>query len=111
MQKIKGCNLFVFLSPPLPPPIHLWVEWEIEGAKVQGNNVLIAPQCGGKCWGSNIRILYQVEFSVICGRAKSWAIIVSVSPQGGAYTRALKGENLLAPLCRVGLAGAVVTND
>ena len=39
----------------------------------------------------------------------SSAMTISVSPQGGAYTRALKSEKSLAPLCPIGRE-AVITN-
>ena len=40
----------------------------------------------------------------------SYPLTISVSPQGGAHTRALKIEKLSAPLYPVG-GGAMVTND
>ena len=43
-------------------------------------------------------------------RAKSRAVTVSLSPEGRAYTRALKSEKALSPPITVG-GGAVDTND
>ena len=42
----------------------------------------------GKCWGSNIRIF--TPSGIFCYVGQGWAIAISVSPQAGAYTRALK---------------------
>ena len=44
------------------------------------------------------------------GGAKSRVVTISFSPQGGAYTRALKSEESLSPPIPIG-AGAVDTND
>ena len=40
----------------------------------------------------------------------SWDMTISVSTQGGAYTRALKSEKVTAPLCPIGWE-VVASND
>ena len=55
---------------------------------IKGNYFFIVPTLRGKCWGFNIWIHTPVGFSVMHGGAKS------LSPQGGAYTRALKSKSL-----------------
>ena len=54
---------------------------------------LIVPTVLGKCRGYNIRTLTLLGFSVVKGGAKSRVVTISLSPQGGAYTRALESEN------------------
>ena len=54
------------------------------GAKVQGCKLLIVPTVRGKCCSSNIIWIFTpVEFSVIQVGAKSRAITINMSPQGG----------------------------
>ena len=71
---------------------------------------LIVPSVPGKCVGYNIGTPTLVRFSVVYGGAKSRVVTISLSLQGGAYTRALKSENSLSPPIPVG-GGAVDTND
>ena len=61
-------------------------------------------------WGYNIGTPALVRFSVVYGGAKNRAVTISLSPQGGAYTRALISEGSLSPPITVG-EGAVDTND
>ena len=51
------------------------------------------PRSAGEVWGYNIGTLTLLGFSVVYGGAKSRVVTISLSPQGGAYTRALKSEN------------------
>ena len=60
--------------------------------------------------GYNIGTLSLVRFSVVEGSAKSRVVTISLSPQGWAYTRALKSEKSLSLPIPVG-GGAVDTND
>ena len=64
----------------------------------------------GNCQGFNIGTLTPVRFSVVKGGAKSRVVTISLSPQGMAYTRALKSEKSLSTSIPVG-GGAVDTND
>ena len=64
----------------------------------------LSPQCGRSAGDLTLGYLPQVEFSIMWGRAQSWAFTISVSPQGGAYNRALKIKSL-ALLCLVGGLG------
>ena len=43
--------------------------------------------------GYNIVTLTLLGFSVVSGGVKSRVVTISLSPQGGAYTRALESEN------------------
>ena len=70
----------------------------------------IVPAALGKCGGYNIGILTPVRFSVVLGGAKSRVVTISLSPQGRAYTRALKSEKSLSLPIPIG-GGAVDTND
>ena len=67
-----------------------------------GNYFFIVLTVCGKCRGFNIWIPTPVIFSVIKGGAKRCVATISLSPQGGAYTRALKREKSLSLLCSVG---------
>ena len=77
---------------------------------VQGKYFLIVPTVPKKCWGYNIGTSAPLRFFVVYGRAKSRVVTISLSPQGGAYIRALKSEGSLSPPIPVG-GGAVDTND
>ena len=59
--------------------------------------------------GYNIGTLTMLGFSVVYGGAKSRVVTISLSSQGGAYTRALESENHYPPIPVGG--GAVDTND
>ena len=74
------------------------------------NYFLIVPAVPGKCGSYNIRTLTPLGFSVVQGWAKSRVGTISLSPQGGAYTRARESENSLSPPIPVG-GGAVDTID
>ena len=54
--------------------------------------------------------IFPVRFSVVWGGAKSRVVTISMSPQGGPHTRALKSEMSLSQPIPVG-GGAVDTND
>ena len=72
-------------------------------AKEQCNFFSIVPAVPGKCPSSNIWIPTPVRFSVMYGGAKSRVFTISLSPQGRAYTRALKSEKSLSPPIPVGV--------
>ena len=93
--------------PPLPRPTGIAGE---EPAKVQGNYFSIVPAEPGYYGGFNIRTLIPMRFSVVYGGAKSRVVTISLSPQGRAYTRALKSEKSLSLPIPIG-GGAVDTND
>ena len=84
-----------------PRPSHQQGRMGESRALVQGNDFFIVPTVRKKCQGSIIRILSsspQMEFSVMWdgatyNGAKSSAITIMVSRQGGAYTKALKMKN------------------
>ena len=61
-------------------------------AKVQAINVFIGPILEGKLQDFNIRVLTQGRFSIVKDRAKSKVLSSSLSPWGGVYSKALKGE-------------------
>ena len=86
-----------FVSTP-PPHLRVlrWNGW----AMVQCKYFLIAPTVPEKCGGYNIETLTALNFSVVYGGAKSWVVTISLSPQGGAYTRVLKSEKSLSPPSR-----------
>ena len=77
---------------------------------MQGKYFLIVPAVPGKSRGYNIGKFAPLKFSVVYGGAKSRVVTISLSPQGGAYIRALKSEKSLSPPIPVG-GGAVDTND
>ena len=54
---------------------------------------LIVPAVPGKCGGNNIETLTLLGFSVAYGGAKRRVVTTSLSPQGGAYSRALENDN------------------
>ena len=64
----------------------------------------------GKCLGNNIGTLTPMILSVVLHGANSRVVIITLSPQGGAYTRALKVEKSLSSPIPVG-GGVVDTND
>ena len=57
---------------------------------MQGNYFFIVPAVPEKCRGFNIGTLTPVRSSVVTGGAKSRVVTIRLSPQGRAYTRALK---------------------
>ena len=59
----------------------------------------------GKLPGFYIGNFTPVRCSVVQGGAKSRVLIISMSPQGRAYTRALKSEKSLSPPIPVGGGG------
>ena len=69
---------------------------------MQGNYFSIVPAEPGYYRGFNIGTLTPVRFSVVEGGAKSRVVTISLSPQGRAYTRALKSEKSLSPPIPVG---------
>ena len=77
---------------------------------VQCKYFLIVFAVPGKCGGYNIGKPTLVRFSVVRGGAKSKVVSIRLSPQSGAYTRALKNEKSLSPSNPIG-GGAVDTND
>ena len=58
--------------------------------------------------GGTCGFFTPVIFSVMGGGAKSRVVTISLSPQGGAYTRALKTAKSLSP--SIGRGGGVDTN-
>ena len=64
---------------------------------IKGNYFFIVPTLRGKCWGFTIWIHTPVGFSVMHGGAKSRVVTISLSPQSGAYTGALKSKSLSRP--------------
>ena len=72
---------------------------------MQGNYFLIVPAVLRKYRGFNIGIFTLVRFSVLEGGAKSRVVTIGWSPQGGAYTGALKSEKSLSPPIPVGGVG------
>ena len=52
----------------------------------------------GKCGIYNIGTSAPLRFSVVQGGAKSRVVTISLSPQGGAYIKALKSEGSLCLL-------------
>ena len=77
---------------------------------VQGKYFLIVPTLTGKCGGYKIGTSAPLRFSVEKGGAKSRIVTISLSPQAGAYLRALKSEGSLSPPIHAG-GGVVDTND
>ena len=66
------------------------------------------------CWGFNFETPTPVRISSVKGEAKIRVVTISLSPQGGAYTRARKSEKSLSPPIPVGVCwggGGVDTND
>ena len=57
------------------------------------NYFLIVHAVPGKCGGYNIGTFILLGFSAVYGGAKSRVVTISLSSQGGAYTRALESEN------------------
>ena len=100
-----------FVSTSPPPPTY-----EDSQAKVQGHYFLIVPAVPGNCQGFNNGTLAPVRFSFMKGGAKSMVVTISLSPQGMAYTRALKSEKSLSPFAFASILvcpqfEAVDTND
>ena len=78
---------------------------------VLGKYFLIVPTVPGNCGGYNIDWdICLAEIFCRVGRAKSRVPTISLSPQGGAYLRALKSEGSLSPPIHAG-GGVVDTND
>ena len=73
---------------------------------VQCKYFLIVPTVPGKCKGLNIGKPTPLRY----GGSRNRVVTISLSPQGGAYTMALKNKKSLSPPIPVG-GGAVDTND
>ena len=97
---------------PPPPHTHTYGEgWGIARLKCS-NYFLIVLSVQGQRRGFDIRILTPGRCSTAMGRAKSQVLTSSLSPGGGAHSRALKAEKSLSlPFPAGGGGGAVVTND